>query len=357
MNRLHFTFLALYLLLNACQKPLFTDDGTDNPNDASADWDIVNYESERPILNMFATPFQLYAITENEFARFGYENELIEKRTLPVYNGVKGNPALSDNIFMRLTTTATASQTIEFHLTKNPTEVIKFVADSLKNSTDNHLEIDFLARRLGAFKEDGTQFLLPAKIFSNQSNHYVFFLFGFQLNPAHDEFVSVEIQHRIDVPELSADFGNIVNLKFIDGYYYVSTKEGAFRITPDGEYDRIFPQWMLDFFPYSGNIYVTGINTFDLHESVDNGETWLRRNQNSELKMVEAVGEHLFTHVVEGHVFKWVDDDLLSFRAIDFHSNIDTDNLSNFYALAFFNNNYYFNVGREIYFTEEIVAK
>ncbi len=357
MNHLHLAFLSILLLLSACQKPLFDDDGSGDNGPSQGDWDIVDYESERPILNLFATPFQLYAITENEFARFGFENELIEKRTLPVSNGVKGIPALSDNIFMRLTTTSSVNQTIEFHLTRNPTEVVKFVADSLKDSTDNHLEIDFLARRLGAFKDDGTQFLLPAKIFSNQGNYYVFFLLGFQLNPAHDEFIAVEVDKRIDVPELSADFGNIVNIRFIDGNYYVSTKEGAFRITPDGAYTRIFPQWMLDFFPFDGNIYVTGINTFDLHESTDNGETWTRLNQNSTLKMVEAVGDHLFTHEVQGHVFKWVNNDLLNTREIDFHENIDTENVSNFYALAYFNEKYYFNVGREIYFTDAIVAK
>lgn len=357
MNRLYLTITSLFILFNACQKPLFTDDGTNNTGNSKADWDIVDYESERPILNMLATPFQLYAITENEFARFGYENELLEKRTLPLSNGVKGNPALSDNIFMRLTTTTSVSQTVEFHLTRNPTEVVKYDSESLKDSTDNHLEIDFLARRLGAFKDDGTQFLLPAKIFSDQGNHYVFFLFGFELNPAHDEFVNVEIEHRVEVPELSADFGNIVNLRFIDGNYFISTKEGAFRLTPEGEYQRIFPQWMLDFFPHNGSIYVTGINTFDLHESIDSGETWERLNKNSELKMVEAAGEHLFTHQVEGHVFKLATIDLLSAREIDYHSNIDTGNLSNFYAVAFFNDKYYFNVGREIYFTETIVGK
>ena len=258
---------------------------------------------------------------------------------------------------MRLTTTTQVNQTIEFHLSRNPAQIHKILGDSLKLPTEDFLEIEFLARRLGAFKDDGTQFILPAKSFSNQGNFYVFFLFEFQLNATADEFVSVDVVHRVEIPELAADFGAISNIRYIEGNYYVSSKEGAFRITEDGEYNQIFPQWMLDFFPANDKIYVTGISAFDLHESTDDGQTWERLNQNSELKLVEAKGEKLFNHEVEGHVFKLVNDDLLTTSEIDFHEDIEVDNLSNFYAVEFYNDLFYFNVGREIYFTEEIVTK
>ncbi|RMG78562.1 MAG: hypothetical protein D6714_17750, partial [Bacteroidetes bacterium] len=135
------------------------------------------------------------------------------------------------------------------------------------------------------------------------------------------------------------------------------TKEGAYRLTPDGEYEQIFPQWMLDFFPYDGKIYATGISSFDLHVSEDDGETWERLNMNSELKLVEAVGAHLFTQEVEGHAFKLVEEDLLKASDIDYGPDIDPDNLSAFYGLAWYNDLYYFNVGRAIFFTNEIVRK
>lgn len=357
MTRLLIAFLTLFSIFSSCQKPLFTDDTTGGNTSSNATWEKIDFEAERIILNMHATPFQLFAITENEFVRFDYDNDLLEKRPLPLSNGVKGIPAMSDNIFMRLTTTSQVNQTIEFHLSRNPAQIYKILGDSLKLPNEDFLDIEFLGRRLGAFKDDGTQFLLPAKSFSTQGNFYVFFLFEFQLNGTADEFVSVEVAHRIEIPELSADFGNISNIRYIEGSYYVSSKEGAYRITTDGEYNQIFPQWMIDFFPANDKLYVTGINSFDLHESTDDGQTWERLNQNSVLKMVEAKGEKLFTQEVEGHVFQLVNDDLLTTSNIDFHVDVETDNLSNFYAVEFYNDLFYFNVGREIYFTEEIVSK
>ena len=71
-------------------------------------------------------------------------------------------------------------------------------------------------------------FLLATKTFPN--THYTFFLFEITMNAAHDEFISVEVLKRIEVPSLGADFANIVSMRFIEGNFYVSTKEGGFRI-------------------------------------------------------------------------------------------------------------------------------
>lgn len=357
MNRLIIACLICSFYFFSCQKPLFNDDGTNPTGSNDVTWEKINFTLERSILNMHATPFQLFAVTENEFVRFDFDNNLLEKRPLPVSSGVKGIPAMSDNIFMRLTTTTTAEQTIEFHLSRNPAQIYKLSVDSLKIPDEDFLEIEFLGRRLGAFKDDGTQFILPAKSFSSKGNFYVFFLFEFEMNGTADEIINVNVLHRVEVPTLAADFGAISNVRYIEGNYYVSSKEGGYRITEDGQYTQIFPQWMLDFFPKEDKIYVTGINSFDLHESTDNGENWERLNQNSALKLVEAKGEKLFTQEVEGHVFKLVGEDLLTASDIDFGTEIDPENLADFYAVEFYNERYYFNVGRDIYFTENIITK
>ena len=98
-----------------CQKPLFTNNDDDEPtNNGEANWTAVTFTTERILQNIFATPFQLYAISENQFFRFDTENELLEKRALAVDNGVKGRPALSDNVFVRLTTTLILNKTSSF---------------------------------------------------------------------------------------------------------------------------------------------------------------------------------------------------------------------------------------------------
>lgn len=356
MSRLFYYLIVLGLCtISACQKPLFTNTDDEQPNNnGEANWTDITFSTERILQNIFGTPFQLYAISENQFFRFDADNELLEKRSLAVDNGVKGRPALSDNVFVRMTTTPNFRQHIEFHSTRNPAAVVKILADSLKNAADDHIEVEFLARTLGAFSDDGVLFLLATKTFPN--TFYTFFLFEITMNAAHDEFVSIEVLERIDVPSLGADFANIVSIRSINGNFYISTKEGAYRITEEGVVSQIFPQgqWMLDFFPFEGDIYVTGINTFDLHRSEDNGETWERLNQNSELKMVEAEGDNIFSHQVVGHAFRLVEDDLLNTKSIKYPTEVDPENLSAFNGISFYNNQYYILVDRAIYFTDVI---
>lgn len=343
-------FIAICLLFSACQRPLIVDDDATN---TEANWDLLDFKSERLIQGMHATPFELYTISENQFSRFDSDHNLIEKRPLETYSGVRGIPAMSDNTFVRLTIDDAARQTIEFHLSRTPSQIVRIPADSLAGPNDDLLEVEFLARSLGVFSSDGTLFLLPAQVFP--ARKYSLFLFEVLHNQAHNVFTSVEVVKRIDL-DLSADFASIVSLRFLNGSFYVTSREGAWRITPSGTAEKIFPQWMRDVFSWQGNLYITGLNAFDLHESSDNGLTWERLNQNTELDIVETAGDLVFTQKVWGTVFSMMPDDFIKAKKIVYPPGFsETDPI--YYGVVFLGGNYYFSLDREVYFTTEVVTK
>jgi hypothetical protein len=355
MNRVQIVILFFIScwLLSTCQRPLIIDD---DQVDTNAKWDLANFQSERLIQGLHATPFEWFAISENEFHRFDGNDKLQEKRPLNTASGVRGIPALNDNTFFRLTIDENSKQVLEFHLTRNPAEVLKLPASSLLATGESHIEIEFLARGpLGAFSSDGTLFLLPAKVFP--ASRYVFFLFEIQHNTSHTAFASVKVARRVEPAGLAADFAKLNTIRFLDGSFYVTSKEGAWRISPSGDIKKLFTQWMLDFFSWKGKLYVTGLNPFDMHESTDNGITWTRLEQNSELKLVETTGEQLFSHEVPGHPFRLGAEDFLKTREIVYPAVQAAQNPSVFYGVAFFAGRYYFSIDREVYFTNKVVVK
>lgn len=343
--------LTLCMLATACQRPLVVDD---EQTTVEANWELVDFKSERLIQGLHATPFEWYVISENQFSRFNGDNELLEKRPLSLQSSVNGTPVMSDNTFVRLVTDDDSKHVVEFHLTRNPTQILEFPADSLLGPGESFLEVEFLARNIGAFSTDGTLFMLPVTVLPQR--HYVMLLFEVLHDQQHLEFTSVEVFARIELENLSADFANLVNVRYLDGNFYVASKEGAWRITPSGDLEQIFPQHMLDFFSWEGKLYATGINTFDLHESNDNGLTWERLNVNSDLKFVETKGDMVFTHTVLGNPYRMVTEDLLQAKSFVYPATAPTD-VSVFRGLTFFAGQYYFSMDREVYFTGEVVAE
>ena len=354
MNRLplHVFLILVSLFISACQRPFLAD-----PEVATgAKWELVDQEFERTILAVHATPFEWYIISENQFARFDTDNKLLELRSLARKSGVLGIPALTDNTFVRLTTNDDAKQVVEFHLTRNPAEIHSILTDDLAGPADSFVEVTTRAHRLGAFSSDGTIFLLPIEVLPDR--HFALLLFEVLHDPSHTSFTSIKVVKRIDLTDLSTDLVKLNSIRFLNGNFYVTSQEGAWRITPSGSAERIFPkaQWMLDVFTWQGDLYITGINTFDLHQSTDNGLTWERLNQNSALKLVTNANEKLFTQGAPGLVCQMVSDDFLNAETMilpEGYSPLDAI----YYGAFFFEDKYYFSMGREVYFTEEVVVE
>ena len=344
-----FLVFVIMSVLVSCQAPLFKDD-EGGPAMAPAAWDSLNFESERPLLNLYASPFELMAISENQFFRFDANRKLLEQRPLSLADGHLGVPVISDNTFVRLTVDAGANHFLEFRLTRNPMQMYRLPVDSLKAPGDAYLEVEFLARHLGAFSDDGTLFLLPVRAFPDKN--YVLFLFKIKHNASHDEFESVELFQRIPLLDLDTDFANLVNIRFLNGNFYISSQEGAWRLSPDAELLKLFPQWMVDFFAWQGDLYVTGINTFDLHKSTDNGLHWTRLNQNTILQFVETPSDTLLNQTILGRAWTLPTQDWTGTRSIKWPASAEPQNPVAFYGVAALNGMFYFSIDRKIFFTD-----
>ncbi|MEK7254771.1 MAG: hypothetical protein AAB316_08505, partial [Bacteroidota bacterium] len=299
------------------------------------------------------TPYELYAISENQFHRFNGDNELLEKRVLDLSHGPKGIPAMSDNAFARMTTNQDDNYVLEFHLARNPAQIVKFVIDTLDLASGDVLEATFVSvRNVGAFSSDGTLFLLPVKV---PNQYHTFFLFQLQFDVPHTEFVSIEKIKRIDVPDLPADVDNLNTIRFLDGNFYVTAQEGAWRISPSGSVKRLFQDWRRDFFSWEGKLYSTGLNDYDLYQSEDNGLTWTPFNEPSELQVVEPAGAYVFTYDIHGDRASILPDDLLNARSIVWPANAPPAQSYLYKGLAFYAGRYNFSIDREVYWTNEVV--
>ena len=345
-------FFSLLLLsfVFSCQRPFLTDDQAAS----KANWELVGLESERQIQGMHATPFEWYTISEDEFFRYNGDNELIEKRKLFKHSGVLGIPALTDNTFVRLTTNDNAEQVLEFHLTRNAAEIHSVIVDSLAAPGDSFVEVEFQAHDLGAFSTDGTIYMTAIEVLPER--HFALLMFEVLHNQDHTSFTSIEMVKRVNLTELSTDLAKLMSIRFVNGNFYVTSQEGAWRVTPSGNIERIFNQWMLSVFPYQGDNYITGVNTFDLHKSIDNGIEWERLNHNSELKVVTNANELLFTQTTPGLVFQLANDDLKSAREFILPEGYEHPQAIYFGAF-FFADYYYFSFDREVYRTDAVVVQ
>lgn len=349
----------------SCQKNIFEDDTGDGGGSGggtqTADWEPLDFETERLIKNVYATPFQLFLITDTEFVRFNEDLELVEKRTLIPQGIGLSRPVLSDNVFSRITANTAGKQVLEFHLARNPAGVMKFTADDLKLPSDDFFELEIVQRSLGAFNASETQFLIPARVENDGDAYSVLYIFDISYNNTFDEFLSIE-SHRIDLPDLTTDaanISNIVNVRYLKEHFLLSTKKGGYRISEDLEVDKIFPssQWVRDFFVFQDTLYMTGLNSFDLHQSPDDGLVWNRLNKNSKLKVIENINGFLFNQEVAGTVFLAAENNLCDETEIVYASDIPIGNPSAFFGLDYFQEQYYLSADTKIFHISEIVKK
>jgi len=364
LAQLSLSFLLFTCLLLSCQKNIFDDDsgeGGGGSGNQSANWKPLEFETERLIKNLYATPFQLFLITDNEFARLNEDLELVEKRTFVKQGIGLSRPVLSDNVFTRITANTAGKQVLEFHLARNAADVVKFTVDDLKLPEDDFFEIEIIQRSLGAFNASETQFLVPARVENNGEAYSVLYVFELTYNSSFDEFTDITF-NRIDLPDLTTDAANItniVNVRYLKEHFLVSTKKGGYRISEELEVDKIFPssQWVRDFFVHQDTLYMTGLNSFDIHQSPDGGFVWTRLNKNSKLKVIENVNDILFNQEVAGTVFLRADDDLCEEKEIVYAADIPVGNPAAFYGLDYFQEQYYLSAGTQVFYISEIVTR
>jgi len=317
---------------------------------------VSSLSTEIPIRAMHASPLELLAVTDNQLFRVNVNNEIIEKRNFPLPAAFFGRPAISNFTFIRLVRTFTTDQLVQIHLVRNPDQIYELKVADLEAGPGESFELEGESRDPGAFNEDGSQFMLPMRVITADKRYYAFFLLDIELDPTNSNFVSVSVNKRIDLDDLPGDPGNLNNIKFINGNYYVTSRNGGFRITPQGETLTNFNDWTWDTFEKDNLIYITNFNDFEFYSSFDNGLNWERVGEPTEIKMALNVNDQIFSQKAIGFPFSLADEELKEIDDLILNEDFPND-FAAFSDLVYFFGNYYMSVQKEIYFVKEVAIE
>ncbi len=353
MRKLLLPIAILLQLFTGCLVPLEQIKPTNLTG--SDNWTpIVGFSSEQILRAMFATPTDLLVLSNNQFSRFDLNFNLLEKRPLPIDRQLYGLPVLSDNTFMRVVQNTDNKQMLEFRNTRNATEIKKVLTTDLIDTVKKESFVfDVLSRTPGCYSADGTKYLITGVVYPSYKP--TAFLLDIQLNYTSTGFVSIRPVKRLELPNLSTD-GKVESFSFLEGSFYMASKDGGYRITLDGQVKRLFPDWVLNFFEYKGNLYASGFNAIDFYVSSDLGATWKRNNKPSNLRYISTAGGKVFSETVRGLPYGIADSTLSKVLEIKYNADFTTDRDS-YYDLIFFQNKYIIDVGRLLYYTDAVKTK
>lgn len=327
-------------------------------------WNKLDIATNTPIRNMYAGPTELLVMTDDEFVRVGNQNQILERRAfadLPF--NFFGRPTLSRYVFVRVTTqdypnpsgpgTVKVNQ-MEVHLTKDTdaSESIYFNLDQFAEDQGLSIVPEDKARYNGAFDTNGDLFLLPTLNITD--NTYSFFLFDINLNLGKTGFAGsgVTLNKRIDLP-LDDISGDIMNTNFVNGFFYVNSKWGTYRIDPNtGDYKEINKIWTLNTFEHEDKVFLTGFNDFDFYQSEDNGQTF-EQVGTSPLKFVEVENGKILSQTQLGLPWSLADDDMLGMEDLRVNKDFEDDGAS-YWNARYFYGRYYISIQKEIYFLDEL---
>ena len=317
-------------------------------------WQSLTAVSAQTLIkSIYSTSNEMYFISDNQFIRLDTNSKVIEDRQLPADRPLFGSPVMSQNAFMRISQGLDNKQVIEFHHAKNRNAIIKIVTSSLvEASLKESFQIDVFARTPGCFSTDGTKYFLPGVVYD--SYKATLMILDIKYTPDGNNFQSISLLKRIEITGLATD-GKIESCRYLNGNFYLATKDGGFRITSNGEVKKLFNHWTHDFFEKDGKIYSSGFASTDFFKSTDNGITWSRYG-NGNFKFVECIGNKIFTQTQKGLRYSLLDNTLL--KAVEMKYNTDfTTDPDSYYGIGFSKNLYYINVGSKIYTIKEPIAK
>lgn len=328
------------------------------PEEVPEPWTkLEDYQNNTNIRVLRATPTELYILSDDEFARLNMDNELVEKRRFELPFAFSGRSALSDDSFYQLIRNDSLRLEINFHLTKNPDPLYKIKIENFLATGDAGFLEEGEARNTGAYNDSGSQFIIP--VIQVPDSYYAFFLFDINLNASRTEFESVDLARRINV-DLPAYSGNLNNVRFIDGFFYATSLDGAVRINPnDGTYEKIFEGWMLDIFKFDNKIYATGFGNM-LYVSENNGLSFdlvdLSNNQPFQIEMIEIENDEILSQQAIGFPFSVIESDFSDGKELKLNEDFPLD-FSAYQDIEYFNGKYYLPVFKELYYGDELITQ
>lgn len=342
--------LLLFLVGTLC----FANSCYDKPAAARNPWQKVNLVANGPIRSMHSAPIEVLAITDQEFFRINTDNEVIEEREIGLASAYFGRPALGDWVFARFIE-KNNKNVAELHLVRGM-QTRDIDVNALQVNTGASIDLEGSGRDVGAFNEDATQLAFPVRISPSGSTSYIgVVLANIELTGTKENFIDVNVQSIVSIPELSANAQDLSNIRFLNGNYYIMHKDGAFRITPGGNYNRIASGWTLDVFQENDQIYLTSYNDFDFFVSNNNGTTFERTNTVSPAKYVSRASNQYFNQINQGFPFKLLDDNFDGESDILYNTSIMAQNdNSAFWNMIYMGGRFYINVQKEVYYVEQV---
>lgn len=317
-----------------------------NSTDTSAWKLLAGSTSDQLVRALHTTPYEMYALSNDYFFRFDNTLGLQEKRLLATDKQLYGVPVFSDNTFTRVSQNADSKQILEFHLIRNAAVINNVYANEIiDTSKKESITYDVLGRAAGCYSADGTTFFITGTVYPSYTP--TAFLIDVQLNYQANDFISVKRAKRVAIPGLSTDL-KIESSKYIGKNFYLATKDGGYKIGLDGTITKLFPNWVLDFFSYKGNIYATGFSNTDFFLSTDGGETFKRAFAGSTLRYVQNAGAQVFSQDIRGLPYAVADTSLSKIKSLKYNSTFSI-NPDTYYDIVYFGNSYYISVGKAVY--------
>jgi hypothetical protein len=322
--------------------------------------EIKNLNPERTIRNLRATPFELHAITDNQFLRLNIDNQLIEKRSLQAHRVPIGMPILSDNSFFRASQGADNREYYEFHSVTNAQTVKMVISSDLVRRNETFTVERGRLRYPGAYSQNGSKFFLPGTVYPGNSGtaRIEILILKLHFSPSTSEIDSISLHKRVSIaPQALSVGGRIETCRYMNGYLFLATADGAFRISEDGQVKEFFPHWTLDFYQRDGRIFSTGLGSYDFFYSSNSGDAWLR-GRPTQLRFTEQVGQHIFTQRDKGTKFQLADSSMTKNKNIKYNNDtIFPNSIDSYHGVAFFQNQYYMSVEKKLFYNETILTE
>ncbi len=314
--------------------------------------------SDHELLNAISDANVLRIVSNSEFLVIDKERKILEK--IPFTRNPKnfGTPAMSKNVFARIGGSGTGDQVLEFRLTKNPLERWPFTTEELAGQNEVIIFDEESIAELGAFNPDGNDFLLPVIRVNSLSGRKdrVFIRFNIELEGSTFRFLNITTDQFIEIDEISSDEGAVSSIFQIGNNFLIASQNGAFRIDLNGRVSKFSFDWTRDFFRSGGDIFATSEGG-PMHVSDDNGLNWERSSITSNLQLVRVTGSELISQSSRGGLFDTPIDNENPFETGLMKVNPELEGtVGNNHVFEFFNGDYYFSVGKELYFAPEIIA-
>lgn len=296
--------MALGLGTTSCRCVNCDDDDMEVVDEDSIVWeDNVMVFRER-VLSLLANDAELHVATESEFVRFTMSEDTtlteLERRPLIRQYANSGQPALHPLVFARsIKDIGSGEELVQFSLVQNSGGTRQISIDSLSAVP---MTAVFGGEVVGAFNRTGTVYLQP--VYRRDKRNLALMRFELRTNSTFTEFTSIRFTGLIDFPNVRESQRAYSTIKFLDGNFYLATKQGAYLIDNAGNAERIIAPTadIRDFFRYEGIYYATQSTAGPLFESQD-GLAWTPSGIVSDLKMVNVFGNDIVSHELEG--WKW----------------------------------------------------